>query len=85
VRLAGGKRRAAPHIFGLHALALYVLFTYNAIMKKNATFRLSEEAMRLLATLAQRRGISRTAVLEMLIREAARRDEREEGQEQRTK
>ena len=49
------------------------------------TSMLSEEAMRLLATLAQRRGISRTAVLEMLIREAARRDEREEGQEQRTR
>jgi hypothetical protein len=52
-------------------------------MKKSATFRLSEEAMNLLVALAQRRGINRTAVLEILIREAARRDEREEGQEQR--
>jgi predicted transcriptional regulator len=50
-------------------------------MKKSATFRLSEEGMRLLTALAQRRGINRTAVLEMLIRQAARRDEREEDRE----
>jgi predicted transcriptional regulator len=64
-------------------LALYMPGMYNASKKKNATFRLSEEAMRLLTALAQRRGINRTAVVEMLIREAARRDEREEAQEQR--
>jgi len=46
-------------------------------MKKNATFRLSEEGMRLLVTLAATRGISRTAMLEMLIREAARRDQKD--------
>ncbi len=46
-------------------------------MKKNATFSLSEEAMRLLAVLAANRGISRTAVLELLIREATHKEEKD--------
>ncbi len=46
-------------------------------MKKNATFSLSEEAIRLLAVLAANRGISRTAVLELLIREATRKEEKD--------
>jgi hypothetical protein len=41
-------------------------------MKQSKNFRLSEEAWSLLSALAARHGIARTAVLEMLIREAAR-------------
>ena len=41
-------------------------------MKQTKNFRLSEEAWSLLSALAARHGIARTAVLEMLIREAAR-------------
>ena len=41
-------------------------------MKQQTGFRLSEEALRLLDALGARHGLTRTAVLEMLIREAAR-------------
>ena len=39
--------------------------------KKTVAFRLTAEARRLLALLAQNRGISQTAVLEILIRDEA--------------
>ena len=39
---------------------------------KNTSFRLSPEARRLLDLLASRDGITKTAVLELLIREKAR-------------
>jgi predicted transcriptional regulator len=42
--------------------------------KRSTTFRLSEEARDLLEQLAQRHGITQTAVLEMAIRDLARRD-----------
>ena len=45
---------------------------YAVDMKQSKNFRLSEEAWSLLSALAVRHGIARTAVLEMLIREAAR-------------
>jgi predicted transcriptional regulator len=45
-------------------------------MKKTTNFRLTEEAIALLDALAKARGISRTAMLEIIIREAARREEK---------
>lgn len=39
---------------------------------KSASFRLSEEARRLLSELARRQSVSKTAVLELLIRKAAK-------------
>jgi predicted transcriptional regulator len=42
-------------------------------MKQRSSFRLSPEAMHLLAALAQANGISMTAVLELAIREKAKR------------
>lgn len=41
-------------------------------------FRLSEEARRLLAALAERMGVSKTAVMEIAIREKAKREKVEE-------
>lgn len=41
-------------------------------MTPHSTFRLSEEAKRLLGLLAEHFGISRTAVIEWLVREKAR-------------
>lgn len=41
-------------------------------MKQQTGFRLSEEALRLLDAFCARHGLTRTAVLEMLIRDAAR-------------
>jgi hypothetical protein len=41
-------------------------------MKQQTGFRLSEEALRLLDVMAAANGISRTAVLEILIREGAK-------------
>jgi len=44
-------------------------------MKKKATsFRITEEAQRLLMKLAEKYGVSQTAMLELLIREKAKRD-----------
>jgi hypothetical protein len=42
--------------------------------KRSTTYRLSEEARTLLERLADHHGINQTAVLEMAIREKARRD-----------
>jgi hypothetical protein len=38
------------------------------------TFRLTPEARRLLVALAERKGINRTAAVELMIREAAKRE-----------
>jgi hypothetical protein len=38
--------------------------------KRPATFRLTEEARRVLTALAEKQGVSRTAILEILIRKA---------------
>ena len=49
---------------------------YNQSMNKSkpTSFRLSEQARRLLAQLADQYGISQTAMLEILIREKAKQD-----------
>lgn len=44
-------------------------------MKKRTSYTLSEEAKRLLARLAEKLGVSQTAVLEILIREKAKQEE----------
>ena len=41
-------------------------------MKKSATFRLSEDALRLLKKVAKPQGLSQASVLEMAIRSAAK-------------
>jgi hypothetical protein len=41
-------------------------------MRKPSNFRLSSEALRLLTVMSQAEGISRTAMLEIAIREAAK-------------
>ena len=41
-------------------------------MKRATSFRLSKEALYLLAQIARKNGISQTAVLEIIIREKAR-------------
>ena len=46
---------------------------YTLGMKQRSSFRLSLEAMQLLAALARANGISMTAVLELAIREMAKR------------
>jgi hypothetical protein len=45
---------------------------YNGDMRTPSNFRLSPEALRLLAVMSQAEGISRTAMLEIAIREAAK-------------
>ena len=45
---------------------------YNPGMRTPSNFRLSSEALRLLAVMSQAEGISRTAMLEIDIREAAK-------------
>lgn len=45
-------------------------------MKKAVAFRFSEEAIRLLKALAAARGISQAAILEIAIREAAKKESR---------
>ena len=45
--------------------------------RKSITFRLTEECRRLLADLARERGISQAAVIELLVREAARKEKGE--------
>ena len=47
---------------------------YNCGMKKKTSLTLSEEAKRLLAELASKLGISQTAVLEIIIREKAKKE-----------
>jgi hypothetical protein len=42
--------------------------------KRTTTYRLSEEARTLLGRLAEHHGVTQTAVLEMAIRQLARRD-----------
>jgi hypothetical protein len=48
------------------------ILCYNRDMKREAHFRLSEQAKTLLAHLAEHDGISQNAVLELLIRLAAK-------------
>src|SRR5215469_7586475 len=55
-----------------YRLTGYPVLRYNKDMKREAHFRLTEPARALLAQLAQADGISQNAVLELLIREAAR-------------
>lgn len=45
-------------------------------MKKKTSFQLTEEALRLLKQVADKQGISMTALLEILIRQAAKNDTR---------
>lgn len=47
---------------------------YNFTMKKRTSYTLSENAKQLLAKIAAKNGISRTAMLEILIREKAKQE-----------
>jgi hypothetical protein len=51
---------------------MYCTTLYNIHMRKAATFRLTGHAQRLLNAMAEADGISHTAMLEIAIREAAR-------------
>jgi hypothetical protein len=53
-------------------LMVYRTMWYNSGMKRATSLRLTEEALRLLAAMAEADGISHTAMLEIAIREAAR-------------
>lgn len=53
-------------------LTIYRKLWYNSGMKRATSLRLTEEALWLLAAMAQADGISHTAMLEIAIREAAR-------------
>lgn len=55
-----------------YCLDIGMTLWYHLGMKQRTSFRLSTEAMSLLDALAQTNGISKTAVLEMAIREAAK-------------
>ena len=61
----------APYPF-LLSLTLYCTTLYNLNMRKAATFRLTEHAQKLLAAMSEADGISHTAMLEIAIREAAK-------------
>ncbi len=65
--------RASVFLLWFQPLALYRRASYNSGMnKKQATsIRLSSEAKRLLAALAQKLGINKTAVMEIAIRRLA--------------
>ena len=56
-----------------YCLDVGVSLCYTLGMKQRSSFRLSSEAMQLLAALARANGISMTAVLELAIREMAKR------------
>ena len=56
-----------------YCLDISMLFCYTLGMKQRSSFRLSPEAMHLLAALARANGISMTAVVELAIREMAKR------------
>jgi len=43
-------------------------------MKISCSYRLSDEAIRLLKALAEAKGISQASVIEMILREAAKRE-----------
>jgi hypothetical protein len=45
------------------------------MVKKRTSYTLSDEAKRLLAKLAEKMGISQTAVLEVIIREKAKQED----------
>jgi len=51
-----------------------VTLYYTWDMKKHTAFRLTDDALRLLDAMATARGISRTAMLEIIIREGAARE-----------
>jgi hypothetical protein len=53
-------------------LTVCPMMCYNRGMKRETHFRLTEQARTLLAHLAEAGGISQNAVMELLIREAAR-------------
>ena len=47
---------------------------YNKRMKNSTSFRLSEEAIRLIKLLAEEKGVSQAAIIEMALREMAKRE-----------
>ncbi len=49
-------------------------------MKKPSNFRLSEEALRLLTVISEHKGVGRTAVLELIIREYAVQSKLDKGE-----
>jgi hypothetical protein len=51
-------------------------------MKKPSNFRLSEEALRILIVISEHKGIGRTAVLELIIREYAAQSKLDKGEVQ---
>jgi hypothetical protein len=50
----------------------YHILWYNSGMKRKTSMQLTDEALRLLVAMAQADGISHTAMMEIAIREAAR-------------
>lgn len=56
---------------GLHCSAVCATISS---MKQPTSFRLSEQALRLLKLLADAKGVSQAAVIEMAIREMAQKD-----------
>lgn len=48
---------------------------YNRTMKTHISFRLTEEAIRLLKLLAENKGISQAAIIEIALREMAKKEQ----------
>jgi hypothetical protein len=73
-RRARNPRGVSQGMNGPHLCCLDVGMTlcYHAGMKQRTGFRLSHDAMFLLEALAQANGISKTAVLELAIRDLAK-------------
>jgi hypothetical protein len=59
---------------GFVTLASQRISRYHAGMKTSTSYRLSSEALRLLRLLAQAKGLSMASVLEVAIRELAKRE-----------
>jgi pentatricopeptide repeat protein len=53
---------------------MYGVMLYNTVMKTHVSYRLSEEAIRLLRLLAEAKGISMASALEIAIRDLAKRE-----------
>lgn len=55
-------------------LVLCGVLPYNNNMKIHISFRLSEEAIRLIKLLAEKKGVSQASIIEMALREMAKKE-----------
>ncbi len=72
-----GPAKNSELLFEWKPITSFVLcgvLPYNMVMKIHISFRLSEDAIRLLKLLAEKKGVSQASIIELAIREMAKKE-----------